>query len=77
MVAFHYEALGETQVKITTDDNKSMVFNMNFFEFAKGLRAVNQGVYIQTALSSLTPDEREFLISGLLPEEFDELFPDE
>ena len=32
-----------------------------------------KGEYIQNAMPHLTADEREFLISGLLPGEFDDL----
>mgnify|MGYP001011959710 CR=1 FL=1 len=35
------------------------------------------GELIQSACPRLTADEREFLISGLIPGEFDKLFPDE
>ena len=31
---------------------------------------------IQTIMPNITADEREFLISGLLPDEFDQLFND-
>jgi hypothetical protein len=33
------------------------------------------GTLIQDALPYLTPDEREFLMTGILPHEWDELFP--
>lgn len=33
-----------------------------------------QGVHIQVAMPDLTEGEREFLISGIAPEEWDELF---
>jgi hypothetical protein len=36
-----------------------------------------EGKYIQDAFSFLTAGEREFIQSGLLPEEFDELTKDE
>lgn len=35
------------------------------------------GEFIQNVAPNLTPDEREFIISGLLPGEFDELFDEE
>lgn len=37
----------------------------------------HSGELIQNAMPKLTSDEREFLISGLLPGEFDRLIPDE
>ncbi len=33
-----------------------------------------KGHYIQVAFSFLTPDEREFLLTGITPEEWSELF---
>ena len=35
------------------------------------------GMYIQDAMSMLTPDERELLISGTCGECFDKLYPEE
>lgn len=32
------------------------------------------GMLIQRAMPNLTPDEREFLMTGLLPGEYDEMF---
>jgi hypothetical protein len=36
-----------------------------------------QGALIQDVFPDLTDDQREFLISGLLPESWDALFPEE
>lgn len=33
--------------------------------------------FIQVAFPDLTADQREFLITGILPGEFDEIFPEE
>ncbi len=40
-------------------------------------RAWKQGALIQDAMPNLDADQREFLISGLLPGEFEEMFPEE
>lgn len=37
----------------------------------------NNGELIQRVMSNLSADEREFLISGIPPGEFDDLFPGE
>jgi hypothetical protein len=37
----------------------------------------SKGMLIQDAMPNLTSDEREFIISGLLPKEFDEIFKDD
>jgi hypothetical protein len=39
--------------------------------------AWRDGAKIQDAMPNLTPDQREFLIFGLLPGEFDEMFEEE
>ena len=38
------------------------------------LRAWENGTLIQEAMPNLTADEREFLITGLLPGEFERIF---
>tara|TARA_Y100000034_G_C6571462_1_gene247693 strand:+ start:311 stop:505 length:195 start_codon:yes stop_codon:yes gene_type:complete len=35
------------------------------------------GTLIQNAMPSLSADDREFLMTGATPEEWDEMFPDE
>ena len=40
-------------------------------------KAWQNGGMIQRVMPHLTPDEREFVISGLMPGEFDKLFPPE
>ena len=35
------------------------------------------GEYIQDAMPGLTPVEREFLLTGVTPEEWDEMFPED
>lgn len=34
------------------------------------------GAYVQRAFDFLTPDEREFLMTGITPAEFNAMFPD-
>lgn len=41
------------------------------------LRRWMDGELIQRAMPQLTADEREFLITGMAPGEFDKLFPDD
>jgi hypothetical protein len=40
-------------------------------------RAYDAGAYIQTAFDFITPSQREFLMTGLSDQEFDNLFPDD
>jgi len=44
---------------------------------AEALYAYRQGVHIQTAMPMLTNGEREFLMSGISQEGWDQLFSDE
>ena len=41
------------------------------------LDAWQGGVLIQDAMPNLSDDEREFLMTGILPDEWDRLFPEE
>ena len=40
----------------------------------KGFALWQSGTVIQNALPDLTPDEREFLMTGITPEEWEDLF---
>ena len=41
------------------------------------IKAWEQGSLIQDVMPQLTADEREFIISGCTPEDFNTLFPEE
>jgi hypothetical protein len=41
------------------------------------LRAWNNGGLIQNVMPNLNADQREFLISGMTPGQFEELFPED
>lgn len=43
----------------------------------EGWEAWQRGELIQNAMPLLTPDEREFLMSGALPEAFDSMFQED
>ena len=43
----------------------------DYLDYKNGTR------YIQDVFDYMTPEEREFIISGLTPSEFDKLFPPE
>lgn len=36
-----------------------------------------QGAFIQTVMPYLTADQREFLLTGMTPEEWDRMFPED
>lgn len=56
---------------------KKLVLNVPMKKFQKGLHNYNQGKVIQRAFPFLTADEREFMITGLLPEEWDAMWMEE
>ena len=41
------------------------------------LDAWQNGALIQAVMPNLTPDQREFLMTGLLPDDWDQIFPEE
>lgn len=43
----------------------------------EGLRAYHEGALIQDAFPNITPDEREFIMTGLTPSMWDKIFPPE
>ena len=45
-------------------------------EFQTGCNLRQQGELIQNAFPTLTPDQREFLLSGSTPEEWNAMFAD-
>lgn len=45
--------------------------------YALGMQAWKRGELIQNAFPMLSPADREFLMSGITPEEWDEMFSDE
>ena len=56
--------------------HKAMFMNISAEEFNAGLKAWDGHWLIQEALPGLTMGEREFLMTGTTPEEWDELFGD-
>ena len=69
-----------------TDNDTTMIFartisgitryelNCTFEQFNQGAKAYHKGALIQEAFPFLNMHEREFLISGLTPEMFDDIF---
>ena len=55
-------------------DGKKMHFACTVEEYNDGLAKYMKGYLIQDAFPFLTPDEREFLMTGITPVEWAELF---
>lgn len=60
---------------VTSKSGKQMMFiGTPVSKYEKGLESYKNGAMIQNAFPFLSANEREFLISGMLPSEFDALF---
>ena len=59
------------KVSTLTGKSNTMVIPKTMEEVVEGLKS---GKLIQDAFPDLTPDQREFLLTGITPEEWDELF---
>lgn len=56
----------------------TMTIPLSEDEYAKGLHDIGaNGMLIQVAFPTLTPDQREFLLTGITPDEWAQTFPEE
>lgn len=69
-----YPSLGNTAVFIRTRAGKEMAIQCTSEQYLAGLEKYKAGAMIQDAFPFLSADEREFLISGMTPTEFDAMF---
>jgi len=53
-----------------------MELNCTWEQFNEAHNKWESGMLCQQAFSFLNADEREFVMTGILPEEWDEAFPD-
>lgn len=80
--SFHSRAV-EAGMEITIESDFSRkrhtrILPISHKDFCNGMWAWNRdGKYIQDAFPTLSADDREFLMTGITPEEWDELFGDE
>ncbi len=54
-----------------------LILTKNISVTESQIRAWEQGGLIQDVMPELSADDREFIISGCTPEEFDKLFPEQ
>jgi hypothetical protein len=54
-----------------------MVLPLSLGQLQQGIDAWDRGEYVQIAFPTLNGDQREFLMSGMLPEQFAKAFPEE
>lgn len=55
-------------------ETKWMDFNCSLEQYNEGVKKYKEGALIQDAFPFLSPDEREFLLTGITSSEWDELF---
>lgn len=72
-----FSSVNNNAVLVRLVNGKGMQFNCTPDQYMKGLKKYQQGALMQDAFPFLNADEREFLISGLLPSEFNALFSEE
>ncbi len=73
------EVIGQAKIVIEktsdlTGKLTGMLIGINFNDFVKGFNAWESGELIQNAFPTLSADEREFIKTGILPQEWEELF---
>ena len=74
------EVDGKTKVTLTSmlyPKPRSMVLNMSLAEYTAAMIFYQNGVLIQNAFPQLNADEREFLMTGIKPEEWDDITGEE
>ena len=65
-----------TRGRITSGnyEQSSMILDIEYTEFVLGLQQWFRGALIQDVFPKATPEEREFIVSGLTPEVWDKIF---
>ena len=68
-----------TRGRITSGnyEQSSMILDIEYTEFVLGLQQWVRGALIQDVFPKATPEEREFIVSGLTPEVWDKIFGEE
>jgi hypothetical protein len=70
-------AHGEVRVALADRPSEAMTLPLSFVAFVARMGQWNGGLKVQDAFPMLSPDQREFLMTGLTAEAWNELFPDE
>lgn len=78
MIKFSVQGWGENEVMLQDlSTSKDMWLKCTIEQFNKGVLDYEKGALIQNAFPFLSPGEREFLLTGMNDEEFDNLFKEE
>ncbi len=60
-----------TRQSMLTGKTHSLEIPLSVQEFKTACRKYEEGAFIQDAFSSLTPELREFILTGITPEEWE------
>lgn len=71
------EIFGEPEKTHVQTGQKVLVVNASIRRMDVAWYMWNQGQHVQVAFGFLNPDEREFLLTGITPEEWDEMFAED
>ena len=77
MIPHRISRESDTKIRVTTIRETQMVINCSIKQYQKGVEKYNKGALIQDAFPNLSVDEREFLLSGLTPDQWKDIFPEE
>ena len=56
---------------------QEMTLNLSSEQYLKGMKDYQTGMFVQQAFPTLNADEREFLVTGMTPEQWDTIMPPE
>jgi len=62
------------KVSMLTCNINTMCLPISESEYKEQLKKWENGMYIQDAFPMLTPEQREFIMTGVIPEEWDAAF---
>ena len=71
---YTFQSQGVLATKVTVG-NKSIIINENIEYMRQAYYYWQLGHHIQDAFKKLSADEREFLLTGITPEEWAQMFP--
>lgn len=74
MISHSYRAVSNTSVEVKLDSGKCHIITCNLSDYEDGIKKYKTGAYVQDAFFFLSSDDREFLISGTTPEEWNDMF---
>lgn len=72
----HYAGVEVTQISPITKKSNTLILEVTFEKFEKSLKKWNAGTMIQSAFPYLDADEREFILTGISSQDWNNIFPE-